>query len=119
MTKGVNYPHTLYQTSATLTAGGDSGPISAADVDRVGCFVNITAVSGTSPQLFVSLEQADAFGTWYQISVTAALTATGATVLSVGPGMPSNVLLTGALRLKWSLLGTTPSFTAQLSVIGC
>lgn len=73
-------------------------------------FLNITAVSGTTPTLDVSVESFDEVGAAYApIGSFTQKTATGIDTLK----------LTGTLgrliRIKWTIGGTTPSFTFSVS----
>ena len=67
--------------------------------------VNVSAVSGTTPSLVVSLQAYNPLsGTWVDVAASAAITAVGDYVLSTSP-------LPHTWRLNFTLTGTTPSFT--------
>lgn len=83
-------------------------------------FVNVTAVSGTTPALAVRLQVQDPVSaTWVDLpgAVTASLTAAGLTMLTVYPDVTAaaNVAVDAPLprtwRAAWTITGTTPSFT--------
>jgi hypothetical protein len=83
--------------------------------------INITAISGTSPTLTVTLQGVDtASSAVYTILVSAALTATGTTVLSVYPGLTAaantvaNAILPRTFNIKYVIGGTSPSVTATI-----
>lgn len=95
--------------SAARTASGNSGTITSAIGCGLSAFVNITAASGTTPTLDLSLEESFDNGTtyvpvWHFERVTA--------ISSVYmPPMP-----TGARRRwAWTIAGTTPSFTFSIT----
>jgi hypothetical protein len=69
-------------------------------------------VSGTSPSLQLFLEVLGADGNAYPLWQPAAITAAGLTeaVVSIGAA--------GAVRLRWALSGTSPSFTFSASLEG-
>ncbi len=102
----------------TVTASGQLPAVlvplavSTAAVD-----VNVTAASGTSPTLAFFLERQGADGVWYPVWSPAAVTAPGQLSTSVGPGCATAEVLTGSIRLRWTVGGTTPSFTFSASVV--
>jgi hypothetical protein len=114
-------------TIATLTAAG-SGSVTGTQLDTQqakGClvFINISAISGTSPTLTVMLKGLDSTsGTAYTVLASAALTATGLTVLRVYPGLTAaanavaNDVTPVASRIDYTIGGTTPSVTATISM---
>jgi len=87
-------------------------------------FINITAISGTSPTLTVTLkglidESATAS---YTILASTALNATGLTVLRIYPGLTAsanataNDVVPGFCQISTAIGGTTPSVTATIGV---
>lgn len=97
--------------SAARTASGQSdqyatyGPVTAVVIE-----VNVTAVSGTTPTLDVDLEDTFDGTTWNKVSdINAAdITATGVTVKRINL---RDTPCTNRLRIKYTIGGTTPSFT--------
>lgn len=84
--------------------------------------VNITAITGTSPSLTVTIQGKDSVsGAYYTLLASAALTATGLTVLTVYPGAltTANVSTPQPLPLNWRVItaiaGTTPAVTATVA----
>ncbi|SRR5579885_18738 len=84
--------------------------------------INITAISGTSPTLTVTIQGKDpTSGQYWTILASAALTATGTTVLTVYPALTAaantvaNDVLPPNWNLKWVVGGTGPSVTATIS----
>lgn len=105
------------------TSSGNTGglPLNPQVAGVLGMFlgINVTAVSGTSPVMTVSLEQQDANGIWQIVATTGQITAVGALNLSVGSCTQNSAMLNGGpYRVSWIIAGTTPSFTFQLSLQG-
>lgn len=83
--------------------------------------VDITSIAGTSPSLTALIEGYDvASGKYYTLLTSAALTATGTTVLTVYPGVTAtaNVSAAQALpktwRVRYTIGGTAPAVTATI-----
>ena len=93
--------------SAARTASGVHNLDSlAADWDTMTLYIDVTAVTGTTPTLDVVYEVADAQGNWYtHTSFTQATAATTELKVVTPPiGIRS--------RLSWTIAGTdTPTFT--------
>jgi hypothetical protein len=119
--------------SAARTTSGDSGAIVINDMDMSNVLIrlSVSAASGTSPTLDVYFQQSlDGGSTWVDVAhypqVTSALTnphyvslavgASNAINASVGDGtIAANSLGTSLVsnvwRIKWTIGGTSPSFT--------
>jgi len=89
----------------------------------VKCLVDVTAITGTSPTLTVAIRYKDtASGAYLTLLSSAALTAVGATMLTVYPGVTptSNASASDIVPHTWDVAatvgGTSPSVTAT---IGC
>jgi hypothetical protein len=91
--------------SATQTATGSSAAIQAEDITFVYARLNITAASGTSPTLALTLQGTVDGTNWYTVGQAVA-TQTG--VATISQGFPANAK---QLRWTWTIGGTTPSFT--------
>lgn len=100
--------------SAARTTSGDSGrlrpggPVEYGTADTVALMVNVTAASGTSPSMSVSVEWS-VDGTTYAVgdpadAFTSAFTAVAARVRTFEVKAPF-------YRVVWALTGTSPSFT--------
>lgn len=105
----------LYNTfaaSAARTASGDSGPQSGFEVSSaLRAQLDVTAASGTTPTLNVVLEDTlDGGVTWNTIGTFAQRTAAGREVINV------TTPFTDRLRARWTVGGTTPSFTFSVVV---
>jgi hypothetical protein len=114
-------------TLATLTAAG-AGSVTGPDLDTaqhrgIAVFVNITAISGTSPTLTVSIKGKSPVGVDYTILSSAALTATGQTVLTIYPALPASANVTAqstiptVAHVDYTIGGTGPSITATISAV--
>lgn len=115
--------HGTLITHAAASAGV-SGPILGTNQGAgMLIFINVTAISGTSPTLTVTLKGLiDEAGTAsYTILASAAINATGLTVLRVYPGLTAaantvaNDVVPGYCRIDTTIGGTTPSVTATVS----
>lgn len=88
------------------------------------CIVNLTAVSGTTPSLTLTIQGKDSLTTtsppYYTLLASAALTTTGVTVLRVYPGLTAVANATASdivppiYRIITTESGTTPSFTGTV-----
>lgn len=111
-----------------ITAAG-AGTVNTNDLQNVNAtgltvVVDITAITGTSPTLTVTIQGKDvASGKYYTILAGAALTATGTTVMRIYPGITqtnTNVLASLTVpewfRISYTIGGTTPAVTATIGV---
>lgn len=99
--------------SAARTASGDSGPIIGwAATKTIRAQLNVTAASGTSPTLDVVIEDTLDGTNYNPIGTFAQRTAAGREVINI------TVPFSPTLRIRWTVGGTTPSFTFSLVVYG-
>lgn len=112
------YGSTIVAASAARTATGSSGALPVMDMDPSGLStlaigLNVTAVSGTSPSLTLSVEwsfDGVNFLKGDPVDAFTAVTAVGGAAKSFTPkGM--------AYRVTWTITGTTPSFTFDVSAV--
>ena len=111
-------------TIATLTGEGVSDhTIDQLNVNGRGLQlgINISAISGTTPTLTVIIQGKDvASGQYYTLLASAALNATGFTLLTLYPGAPTTAnssapqVLPRTWRVSWTISGTTPSVTGTI-----
>ena len=111
----------------TFSADG-AGTVFSNEFENQACsgikvVINITAITGTSPTLTVTLQGVDAASAAvYTILASAALNATGTTVLTVFPGAPvtanvsANDELPPKFQVKAVIGGTTPAVTATVGL---
>lgn len=110
-----------HNAAATGTTGFD---MNAANYRGALVYVNITALTGTSPTLTVTIQaKTPVSGVYYTVLASAALTATGLTVLRVYPGLAAtanlsaNDILPASYRVITAIGGTTPAVTATVSAV--
>ena len=96
-----------------ITATSTSGTIASGNYSNLIAYLNITAISGTTPSLTVTLQDSPDGITWYNIP---AGTFTAATTISTQRLTISNV--GQYVRTISTVTGTTPSFTVDLQLIG-
>lgn len=102
--------------NAALTTSGNSAGVAVQPLGNVGglvnCHVAVTAVSGSTPTLTVSLQWSWNNSTWVNANADetfATITATGAALLTVPSRAPY-------VRTAWTVTGGTPSFTAAIAL---
>ena len=92
--------------SAARTTSGNSGQVTV-EGPTFGVMLNVTAVSGTTPSMTLSIEWSPDGVTWYPgetADAFTAITATGARAKAFPVKGPY-------ARASWAITGTTPSFT--------
>jgi hypothetical protein len=102
----------LNQASAVQTTGGVSPDLSTQGITTLEVNVDVTAVVSVSLTLFVEGKAAD--GNWYPLWSSSAIVAAGETSTSIGPGTATEVVLTGTIRFRWALTGTSATFSASI-----
>jgi len=121
-TVGAAAQRTTVEGSAAQTAGGTSAAVAVGSYREFLLLLNVTAVSGTgSPTLTCFVDtSSDGGTTWFQIASGAAITATGTQIIQLGAGTAATpaVLFGDTVRLRWTITGTTPSFTFSAIGIG-
>lgn len=108
-------------TLTAASASGNSAQFTNPQGRGVRVVVDITAITGTSPTLTVTIEGYDrASGQYYSLLASAALSATGVTELLVYPGVgvTANVSASATVpqlwRVAYTIGGTTPAVTATI-----
>ncbi len=100
-----------FADSAARTASGNSGAVAGfGDRTSLRAQLNVTAAAGTSPTLDVVIEDTLDGTNWNVLGTFTQRTAPGREVINI------TGLFTDQLRARWTLGGTTPSFT--FSVLG-
>lgn len=89
-----------------VTASGQSAPFEVPNA-ALSIQVDVTAVSGTSPSLALSIAWSDDGSTFSQASPADTFTA----ITAVGSVAESFTPKGEFYRLEWTVTGTTPSFT--------
>ena len=80
--------------------------------ERIGVLIQITAVGGTSPTLAVSVGVSDDGVNWEHLADSL----TGLNTVGVRTAFITNVYPSRFVRLRFTLGGTSPSFTFQARV---
>jgi hypothetical protein len=104
--------------SAARIVSLDSGPLTVGFYSELAVDVSITAVSGTTPSATFSVDRQGADLLWYTVYTSAAQTVAGTLSTSVGVGAVTNTAFGDTVRLRWTITGTTPSFTFTASIKG-
>jgi hypothetical protein len=100
-------------SSAARTASGNSGLLSGfGDWSRFRAQLNVTSASGTTPTLDVVIEDSFDGTTWNTVVTFTQKTASGVQALDVSGQF------TDQLRVRWTVGGTTPSFTFDVRFYG-
>ncbi len=97
--------------SAARTADGQGNPIDASEYLESHILLDITAVSGTGPTLDLVIETSPDKVNWFTHTTFSQKTGTGKDLRTL-----SN--LGKYLRARWTIGGTTPSFTFSVTLIG-
>jgi len=94
----------ILHASAAVTADGSSTGVETADRGCVRLLLDVTAASGTTPQLLVVVETSHDDSEWRALDSFDIKTGVSSQRLSVGG-------VDRFLRVRWDVSGTTPSFT--------
>jgi hypothetical protein len=109
----------IIQSVGARTTGGQSAAYNSGSYREATFFLNVSAASGTGPQLNVFIDASDDGGTtWYQLcqlgpaNISAAQSSPipGTYTAPLGKGS-ANGLVPEFVRVRWTISGTTPSFT--------
>ena len=103
-------PYDLLTLAARTTSGTAAIPADFSDEDDFRVHIRVTAVSGTTPALTVSLQDSlDGGANWATVASSASLSTVSVHTLSLARTTPHGPML----RLSWTITGTTPSFTFE------
>lgn len=94
--------------SAARTTTGNSGTLDAESISVASLKLDVTAASGTSPNLAVTVEESDDGTTWRTVGTFAAKTAVSNEIKSFQIAAPK-------VRFSWVITGTTPSLTFSIA----
>lgn len=108
----------LNSASAAYTASGASASLAVSQYRELAVDVNVTALSGTTPTIQYFVDRLGADGNFYTVWSSASITATGTASTSIGAGCATNAAFGTAVRLRWTVGGTTPSVTFSASLVG-
>lgn len=111
-------------THSAAAAGTTGGDQDGARHKGILLYVHVSAITGTSPTLTVTLQgKSPESGQYYTLLASAAISATGLTVLKVYPGLTAaanlaaNDILPPTFRVVTAIGGTTPAVTATVSAV--
>lgn len=106
--QGTTRPGIGAVSSAARTASGNSVALYAGTTaNTVNVALFVTAVSGTTPSMTISIDWSNDGTTWFQSETPDTMTAVTATGNKVKPF----VVKAQYFRIVWAITGTTPSFT--------
>jgi hypothetical protein len=107
---------------SAASASGNSPDLSNRFGSGVQITVDITALTGTTPTLTVNIQTKDPIsGKYVTLLSSAALSATGTTLLTIYPGLTNaaNTVASQVLprdwRVSYTIAGTTPAVTATIA----
>jgi hypothetical protein len=119
--RGVDHGVLITHTAAST---GSTGPVIGTHQGAgIIVFINVTAITGTTPTLTVTLKGCidGTPSATYTILASAAINATGLTVLRVYPGLTAaanaaaNDVVPGYCQISTAIGGTSPAVTATIS----
>lgn len=108
----------LNKASASYTSSSNFGDLGVSSCRRIAIDVNITAVSGTSPTIQFFIDRKDIFGNYYNIWSSNTVSAATMISTTIGAFAAINQAIGATVRLRWTITGTSPSFTFSASIIG-
>lgn len=95
--------------SAARTASGNSGALGGYGQEtKMRAAISVTAASGTSPTLDVVVEDTLDGTNWFTVGTFTQKTAAGTQVVNVESPFSDT------LRVRWTVGGTSPSFTFEV-----
>ncbi|MBW3643112.1 MAG: hypothetical protein KY447_09385 [Actinobacteria bacterium] len=104
-------PAATFAGSAPRTASGTSAAFTSyGSADLLRCQLDVTAASGTAPTLDAVIEDSLDGVTWNVIGAFAQKLAVGREVINI------TTPFADMLRTRWTVAGTTPSFTFSVLV---
>ena len=111
--KQSNYKEAFTIFSGTVTTNGNTGDV---DVERFSALeleLKVTTVSGTTPSLNVYIEgKFDTTGDYKVLVYQENITSTGIWFFTISQ------LIFKTIRIRWTVSGTTPSFTFRVDGVG-
>jgi hypothetical protein len=99
----------VISASSAKTASGNSALFSCPAGARVSVWVNVSAVSGTTPSMTLTVQWSMDGTNWADGDPADTFTA----VTAVGAKVKDFARKASLMRLVWTISGTTPSFTLE------
>lgn len=107
------YEDLIILPSAARTTSGTSAEFTVGNYKEASFFLNVTAVSGTTPTLDVKIQTKDPVsGEWFDI-----VTFTQATGITKERKADKTIDIGSVIRASYTIGGTTPSFTFSLGAV--
>ena len=112
--------NTVTGTVLNQVNGVATGVINVQQVANGLLIVNVAAVSGTgTPTLAVFFDVEDAYGNWVTVSNATSISGTALTATGTTSGNLSATSIAAFNgRIRWTVTGTTPSFTCSFDLFG-
>lgn len=107
---GRNHIQSNAVASAARTASGNSGDLITFSGVAARFLIAVTAVSGTSPTLTITIEGKTKGGNYVTLATSTQITAVASQSIDV-------LRLPQTYRISWAIGGTSPSFTFETDVI--
>lgn len=109
------FEETLVPSAARTASGSAESGDDWGEIDRVRAQLDVTAASGTTPNLTVFVESTLDGTNWDVLpgGTFAAKTAAGREVINL-----TSPVIARRLRVRWVITGTTPSFTFSVRLQG-
>lgn len=101
---------TLQPSGAQTASGAGITHGLADDIEQLVVFLNVTAASGTTPTLVVTVQESPDGVEWAYLGAFAQQTAVGTNELSFAQ-------VAEFVRVSWVIGGTTPSFTFDCQAV--
>ena len=109
----------LNRPSAAVSGNGNTEELAVASLERLALDLNVTALSGTAPEITFYFERKGADGIWYSIAPPKYMNAIGSYSVGIGPACEVAVPLGFTNRLRWVIGGTGgPTVTFSASILG-
>ena len=112
--------NTVTGTTTNQVNGVTTGIINVQQAANGTLIVNVSAITGSStPTLAVFFDIQDSFGNWVLVSNATSIGGTAITGTGVvsGPLSATNIAAFNG-RIRWTVSGTTPSFTVSFDIFG-
>jgi hypothetical protein len=105
----VSHVNQVDVTSATRTINGNTASLDSYGFGMISFIINITAIAGTNPTMQISFDVSEDGTNWFELIKTVRFTATGISRLQ-------RISLSAKYyRFRWTLTGSTPSFTFSIT----
>ena len=111
------------KTTAASTSGS-SGDLDNTAGSAAALVIDVTAITGTTPSITVTVEGKDPVsGKYYTILASAAISTVSTTILRIFPGATAaanlavNDFVPKTFRVSYVIAGTTPAVTSTIGVL--